>query len=216
MSCDEKLHSVSLQHILYTRRQVCTHTKTLTLAECTHGKNVFLIYRYYNNCSCICTELKRFMHAYTSKHSYQIISFGCEIKQKMSLNRMREERERDLCERNQPSSSPSVRVLSFFPPALTHCPVNRLRPTAQLNATTCYPRVSAYASLGLISSDKSNISGEFTPLGLTCRMTSNCTADCMALRSVTFPAVTWYMSESWTHVVFLLIVNIKRILKQVA
>lgn len=125
----------------------------------------------------------------------------------MSLNTMREERERDLCERNQPSSSPSVRVLSFILPALTHCPVNRLRPTAQLNATTCYPRVSAYASLGLISSDKSNISGEFTPLGLTCRMTSNCTADCMALRSVTFPAVTWYLLRI-TRVVFLLIVKV--------
>lgn len=108
----------------------------------------------------------------------------------MSFNTMKEERERerDLCETNQPSSSPSVRALRFILPVLTHRPINR--PTTQPNATTCYPRVSAYASLGLISSDKPNISGEFTPLGLTCRLTSNYTADCMALRSVAFPGVT--------------------------
>lgn len=68
--------------------------------------------------------------------------------------------------------------------------------STQLNATTCYPRVSAYASLGLISSDKPNISGEFTPLGLTCQLTPNYTADCTSLRSVAFPVVTWYWSES--------------------
>lgn len=49
---------------------------------------------------------------------------------------------------------------------------------AQLNATTCYPRVSAYASLDLINSDKLNISGEFTPLGLICRLTSYYTENC--------------------------------------
>lgn len=65
-------------------------------------------------------------------------------------------------------------VLSFALAAPTRCPVNRPGPAARLNATTCNPRVSAYASLGLISSDKSNISGVFAPLGLTCRMTPIC------------------------------------------
>lgn len=101
-----------------------------------------------------------------------------------------------MYERNQQSSSPSILVLRFILPVLTHRPVNRLRPTAELNATTCYPRVSAHASLGLISSDKPNISGEFTPLGLTCRLTFNYIADCTALRSVAFTAITLYPRES--------------------
>lgn len=88
-----------------------------------------------------------------------------------------------MCERNQPSPSPSRAVRSFGLTALTRCPVNRPRPAARLNATTCCARVSAYASLGLISSDKSNVSGEFTPLGLTRRMTSICAADSAAARS---------------------------------
>lgn len=81
----------------------------------------------------------------------------------MSLNTMEGGREGDLCVRNQPSSSLSARAaqLGSALTALTHWPVNRLRPTAQLGATTCYARVSAYASVALISSDKSNISGEF-------------------------------------------------------
>lgn len=71
-------------------------------------------------------------------------------------------------------------VLSFALAVPTRCPVNRLGPAARLDATTCYPGVSAYASLGLISSDKSNVSGEFAPLGLTCRMTPLCVADSVA------------------------------------
>ena len=110
-------------------------------------------------------------------------------------------RQRDLCERNQPSSSPSVRVLRFILPVLTHRPVNR--PTAQLNATTCYPRVSAYASLGLISSDKPNISGEFKPFGLTCRLTSNYPADCMVLGPVASQSHIMLISKSCTSDVFI-------------
>lgn len=76
----------------------------------------------------------------------------------------RRERGRLVCEKStiiisvRPSGSA---LLGSALPALTRWPANRLRPTAQLGATTCYPRVSAYASLALISSDKSNISGEF-------------------------------------------------------
>lgn len=110
------------------------------------------------------------VHACT-KTNYQIIWFGGGSIESV----MR--RKGDLWGRNQPSSSPSVRVLRSILPVPTHRPVDGLRPTAQLNATTCYPRVSAHASLGLISSDKPNISGEFTPLGLTCRLTSNYAAD---------------------------------------
>lgn len=119
---------------------------------------------------------------------------------------MGQERERDLCERNQPSSSPSVRVLRFILPVLTHRPVNRLRPTAQLNATTCYPRLPTYAFLGLISFDKPNISEEFMALGLTCRLTFNYVADRMSLRSKAFSTVTKYLKELYTGV---LLVTVK-------
>lgn len=60
---------------------------------------------------------------------------------------------------------------------------------AQLNATTCYPGLSTYACLGLISFDKPNISGQFMALGLTFRLTANYAADCLALRSIAFPIV---------------------------
>lgn len=77
-----------------------------------------------------------------------------------------------MCGTNQPSASPSRTVPSLGLAALTRCPVNRPWPAARLNATTCYAGASAYASLALISSDKSNVSRELTPLALTRRMTS--------------------------------------------
>lgn len=69
------------------------------------------------------------------------------------------DKETRLCVRNRPLSSPPIRVLRFILPVLTHCPVNRLRPTAQLNATTCYPTVPTFSSMSVISSDKPNICG---------------------------------------------------------
>lgn len=44
---------------------------------------------------------------------------------------------RDLCGTNQPSPAPSRSVLSLGLAALTRCPVNRPRPAARLDATTC-------------------------------------------------------------------------------
>lgn len=178
MSCDKELHSVSQQH---TSTDI--QKDSLLLALCKHA-NMFQYNTAIMTNIVHAQDLNEEIHACLHKQTQLLDNTIWLRNQIESVIKYDERKETDLCERNQPLSSPSIRVLRSILPVLTHRPVNRLRPAAQFNATTCYPRVSAYASLALMSSDKPNISGAFTPFGLTWRLTSNYRAHCVALRSV--------------------------------
>lgn len=152
MICDKKLHRVWLHH-------------TDTEKKYSFPNLVYATFKHvscYNKCTCLQLDLNWiFTHACTSK---QLPDNKSWLQKQTESVIEYNEKERRLCERNRPLSSPSIRVLRFILPVLTHCPVNRLRPTAQLNATTCYPTMPTFSSMSVISSDKPNICGEFTPL----------------------------------------------------
>lgn len=166
-------HIASCDLTALMSRKLC-NVRTVSINACSDRTVSSNLPRSDANATVSCTELSRGQqvgvgrgrtHACTSKHQLwdNKLWLWNQIENVVKYER------RETCARQikrHRLHPPSVR--SFGLAAPTRCPVNRLGPAARLDATTCYPGVSAYASLGLISSDKSNVSGEFAPLGLTC------------------------------------------------